>query len=1205
MTKRRIWQIKKRDSHIISLLRDSLAISRVMAVVLANRGITTPDEARQFLNPALADLQDPLELPNMKLGAARIAGAIRNEEQILIYGDYDVDGITGTVLLTDLFRRLGGKVTYYIPDRMEEGYGLNTQAIIRAQEVGTKLIVSVDCGISSVEEAACAAKNGVDLVITDHHQPPEQLPQAVAVINPKLAGKSKLPWYDLAGVGVAFKVGQAVAALFSECALVNEYLDLVALGTIADIVPLQGENRILVKEGLQCFKQKNCRPGLQALLKSAGLQDGSISTGQVGFILAPRLNACGRLEKADLAVELLLGQDPQRNEEICQHLEEENKARQKMGEEIYQEAVAMLEKEGDPREKKVIILASPHWHPGVIGIVASRLVERYYRPTLLLKLEEGMGKGSARSIPGFHLYQALEQVQNYLLKFGGHEMAAGLTLLEEKIPLVRSNLQKYADTVLPEKSLTPVLQIDEEVTIQEVNEQLIKEMELLAPYGSGNPSPLLVLRNCSLEGLKGVGQEGKHLKLKVVEQQRRIDGIGFKLGELKEEAAEWTRCDLAFVPELNNYNGVTSVQLNVKDLKDTLEPDDPFTSLSFLEQLYLDGEIWLEEDYYRDILAKEEFFTRTVGVTFIDRQKVIREIQDGEAVELRREKDNFFDRNAIGVYYNNSLIGYLHARLARNLAPALDQGRVYEAYVTQVTGREKDYLGVNLCIRKADEEKEQEALSTIRKRLAASSPEEIEKKIREAILGQADYYEKQKEALSILKEGYNTLTIFGTGRGKSAIFQSMAAYLALLENKITILVYPLRALVNDQYYRLRETLSSLGIQVAAINGSFGIREKKEFFKDFYQGKIEIVLTTPEFLAFHLEKFKSMAEKIGFFVVDEAHHLAQSKRRGYRLLGQCWQQLGKPLTLAATATADEETAQWIVDTFCVSKFVLEKHVRKNLVLVDQRREKDKLKYLLELLDTGERLVIYVNSRKQAYQLASDLRLYYPAAKEKIGFYHGGLNSEQRVFLEKMFRNGDLRVMVTTSAFGEGIDIPDIKHVVLYHFCFSCTEFNQLAGRAGRNQEEAKIHLLFNEQDKKLNELILEGAAPTRTVLAKFYIYLREQAKKGEPLQLTNRKLQEALRKLGEKNFREQTASACLAILEDLGLLLREVEGKQRYIHLVPPPPGKLDLADSVRYLEGRDEWDDFQSFAQFVLREGKEQILAIVNQPIFPVKIELR
>jgi single-stranded-DNA-specific exonuclease len=331
----------------------------------------------------------------------------------------------------------------------------------------------------------------------------------------------------------------------------------------------------------------------------------------------------------------------------------------------------------------------------------------------------------------------------------------------------------------------------------------------------------------------------------------------------------------------------------------------------------------------------------------------------------------------------------------------------------------------------------------------------------------------------------------------------------------------------------------------------------------------------------------------------------SKRRGYRLLGKSWQQLGKPLALAVTATADDETAQSIIDNLNICKLVIEKHVRENLLIIDKRSEKDKLKYLLKLVDSGERIVIYVNSRKRAYELASDLRLYYPAARDQIAFYHGGLNSEYRAMLENMFRDGALRVMVTTSAFGEGIDIPDIKHVVLYHLCFSMTEFNQLSGRAGRNNEEARIHLLFNDKDKKLNELILEGVAPTREVLGKLYIYLREQGKKGDPLQLTNKEIQDAMQNLGVKNFREQTASTCLGILEELGLLLREVEGNKRYIHLVPPPPGKLDLADSVRYIEGRDEWEDYQNFASFVLNGDKESIITAINRPIAPANTVLR
>jgi single-stranded-DNA-specific exonuclease len=1204
MRQRRIWQVKKSEESTVAFLADALGISRVSATVLVNRGITTPAAAMRFFHGALADLSNPLELPDMERGAARICRALQSGEKILVYGDYDVDGITGTALLTDVLRSLGGQVEYYIPDRLEEGYGLNIQALTRAMEAGNTLIISVDCGISSVDEAAFAAQNGLDLVITDHHQPPAVLPDAAfALINPKLADDEQLPWYNLAGVGVAFKVAQAVAAMLSHGNLCDGYLDLVALGTIADIVPLLEENRILVKEGLQRLNQGQCRPGLQALLKSAGLKYGAITAGEIGFILAPRLNACGRLAKADIAVELLLGQDLKRNEEICGLLEEENRHRQEMGEEIFREAVAMLEKE--EQEQKVIVLASNRWHPGVIGIVASRLAEKYYRPTFLLNIEEGIAKGSARSIPGFNLYQALDNVRNCLLRFGGHEMAAGLALEENDLPLLQAELQQYAESVLEEKSYCPVLKLDTEVTFTDVHEKLIEELTLLEPFGAGNPNPVFVLRNSSLTDVKAVGQNGKHLKLAILdpEQARRIDGIGFQLGELQEEAACWARCDLAFIPELNTFQGVTRLQLKIRDLKDTIEPDDIFTPLSFLEQLYLDGEIWLEDDYFRDILDKEEFFTKVAGVTFTDRQKIIRGIQAGDAVYLQRELDNPFDSNAIAVYYQDSSIGYLQKRLAKYLATAMDHGTKYEAYVTQVTGgeKEKDILGVNLCIRKMNAAKGEENLAVVKEELLKYSSAELGEKIRRAILGDAEYHEKQKEAIRSLKSGQNTLIVFGTGRGKSAVFQAMAVYQALAEHKITFLLYPLRSLVNDQYHRLQRIMTPLGIKVAAINGSVGIHEKKEFFKDYLLGKVDVVLTTPEFLAFHLEKFGSMAERIGFFVVDEAHHLAEGKRRGYRLLSRCWRQLGQPLALAATATAEDETVRVIGDTLNITRMVLEKHVRENLQLVDKRREKDKLPYLLKLVDTKERIVIYVNSRKQAYQLASDLRYYYPAAKDEIGFYHGGLYSAQRNQLEKMFRDGQLRVMVTTSAFGEGIDIPDIQNVVLYHLCFSLTEFNQLAGRAGRNGKSARIHLLFNEEDKKLNELLLEAAAPTRKVLAKFYTYLREQGKKGEPLQFTNRQLQEAMQRLGEKNFREQTASICLGILEDLGLLLREVEGKTRYLHLVPPPPGKLDLADSIRFVEGQDEWEDFQSFAEFALHASAEHILAAVNQPICPAQ----
>ena len=1206
MSEEQIWQVKKLDNKKIEAIAEKLKVSTVMATILVNRKFESTEEVKAFLYQNPRDLRDPCEIPALKKAAERIYLAIQKGENILVYGDYDVDGVTATVLLMELLSGLGGKVNYYIPNRIEEGYGLNIQAIEKAKKEGTNLIITVDCGIASLEEVAYAVELGIDIVITDHHEPQANLPNAVAVVDPKIAVINKesdknLPWLGLAGVGVAFKVGQAVARLMNKEESCYDYLDLVALGTIADIVPMRGENRILVKEGLKHINSSTCRVGLKSLIECAGLKLENISVGNVGFVIAPRLNACGRLGKADMAVKLLLSNNVDQALEISTELEDENKTRRDIEGQIYKEAMEQLENEGGIKDKGIIVLFSKNWHTGVLGIVASRITEKYYRPSILINIENGIGKGSGRSIHGFNLYKALEKVKDNLLRFGGHEMAAGLTLKEDEIVYVRDTLQEYAKTVLDKKILTPVLNIDAEVSMEDINEGLINEIELLSPFGNENPTPVLVVRASKLEGVRGVGQTSSHLKLKVVGDNRCIDGIGYRMGNLLDEILEFKSCDVAFIPEMNNYKGNSCVQMKVESIKSHYEPDDPLAPLSFTDELFRDGEIWLEDDCYRDIINREQFYTKVVGVTFENRQEVIKNINTGEALALRREPNNPFDNRAIGVYYKNSSIGYLKVSLANNLFSIMDKGTRYQAYVTQVTGQNRDTLGVNICVQRIDDWEKQESDLEIKERLEHCSCEEIQEKTRKVILGNSNYHEKQKEAIGFLKEGHNTLIVFGTGRGKTAVFQAMAAILALNEKKITLLVYPLRSLVNDQYHRLQGKMSLLGVRISAINGSVSIPERREFFKNYYQGKVDMVLTTPEFLAFHIEEFQTMAEKIGLFVVDEAHHLAKSKRRGYKLLGRCWQQLGKPLSLAATATADDDVAQSIIKNLCSTRLVVEKHVRDNLILVDSRGEKDKLQYLLKLLDSGERIVIYVNSRKQAYQLASDLRFYYPAGKNEIAFYHGGLNSDYRVLLENMYRDGTLRVMVTTSAFGEGIDIPDIKHVVLYHLCFSFTEFNQLSGRAGRNNEEAKIHLLFNEKDKKINELILEGVAPNREILGKIYLFLREQASKCTPIQITNREIMEAMLKKGANNFKEQTAAACLGILEEIGLLLREVEGSKRYIHLVPPPPGKLDLTDSIRYLEGYDELEDFKSFASYALNEGKDSIIAGINTPIYPAK----
>ena len=713
MREKKLWQINKTDSNVTAALMRDLNISRVMACVLANRGIVSAQQAKEFLHGGRGNLRDALEIPGMKEGAARIFQAIKNHEKILVYGDYDVDGITATALLTGLLRQLGAQVEYYIPGRLEEGYGLNNQAILEAGEKGAGLIVTVDCGISSVRETAFAAQLGLDVIITDHHQLPPQLPTAQAVISPRLADPSA-PWAELAGVGVAFKLGQAVAALCRRGELCEEYLDLTALGTIADIVPLVGGNRILVREGLPYIGSAE-RPGMKALLEVAGLQGRKLSAEQVAYLLAPRLNACGRLGRAELGVELLLTSDPLFAREAALALNRENQARQALETVIINEALQQMGARPDLNSMKIIVLASSNWHPGVIGIAASKLVDKYHRPTVMIALEEsGIGKGSARSIPGFNLHAALEQVREYLINFGGHEQAAGFSLREEAIPFFTEALQAYAVKALNERDLTPVLKIDAEVCPEEITADLAKELDLLSPFGYHNPYPLLAVRGQRLAECREVGAGGAHLKIKVVNGNGRLDGIAFQKGCFRETAAAWDRCDMAFTPEINNYKGNSRVQLNIRDLKPYLEPDNPYTPLPFLDRLYLEGQVWLEDNFYRDVVNREEFYTKVVGVTFENRQEAIGLLREGDPVELTPEPENEHDPHAVGVYSQGRKIGFLNGRLARCLAPALVKGASYQAYVSKISGRDKDVLGVNLFIRKTAQRTEAERPNQIK-----------------------------------------------------------------------------------------------------------------------------------------------------------------------------------------------------------------------------------------------------------------------------------------------------------------------------------------------------------------------------------------------------------------------------------------------------------------------------------------------------------
>jgi single-stranded-DNA-specific exonuclease len=560
------WEFpQKLDENKCKELSSELGLPPVIGKILINRGYSEPEEAKNFLNPSLSDLSDPFMLKDMERGVDRVISALTDKEKIMIFGDYDVDGITSASLMYLVLNKLGAQVSYYLPNRLVEGYGLSEEGILEAERRGAKLIISVDCGINAVKEIDFAQKKGIDCIITDHHEPAETLPDAWAIINPKQEGET-YKGKELSGVGVAFKLAQAIyRKLGQDEKELEDHLDLVALGTAADIVPLLGENRILTRYGLLQVA-KTSKPGLKSLIFISGLMGREIGTGQVVFILAPRINAVGRLGDAERAIKLLTTRDEKLASEISRVLDEENRKRKNIDEGTLEQALELIQEEVDLENDKAIILASTGWHQGVIGIVASRVAERFYRPTVMISIDGEEGKGSARSIPGFHLFEALKECEDCLLKYGGHKYAAGLSISSKEIESFKEKFKLVSARIIKDEDLIPRLTVDAELELEEIQDGLISALELFAPFGPGNLKPVFVTRGLELaDDAYVVGNN--HLRLRVKKNGIIMDAIGFNLGDFaKPLAMRGTKIDLAYVLELNVWNGNSKIQMRLKDL---------------------------------------------------------------------------------------------------------------------------------------------------------------------------------------------------------------------------------------------------------------------------------------------------------------------------------------------------------------------------------------------------------------------------------------------------------------------------------------------------------------------------------------------------------------------------------------------------------------------------------------------------------------
>ncbi|TDL34439.1 single-stranded-DNA-specific exonuclease RecJ [Jeotgalibacillus sp. S-D1] len=555
------WEINSIDKEQVQALTKALEIPDVVARLLVQRGLTDIEEARSFLYIEKQSFYDPFLFLGMDIAVARIKRAIENEEMIMVYGDYDADGVTSTSVLMTALQQMEANVEFYIPNRFTEGYGPNEEAFRFAAEQGISLIITVDNGISGVHEANVLKELGVDLIITDHHEPGPILPEALAIIHPNHPD-GKYPFRELAGVGVAFKLAHA---LLGKAPV--HLLDLVAIGTIADLVALRDENRLMVKQGLQVLRQTS-RKGILALCRVAGAAISDLDEESVGFVIGPRLNAVGRLSDADPAVDLIMTENSGEAESLAVEIDTMNKERKSIVSEITEQAIKQVEENYSLEENRVLVIAKEGWNPGVVGIVASRLVDRYYRPVIILCLDPitGKAKGSARSIAGFNMFEELSQNRDILPQFGGHPMAAGMTLSLEHVDTLRIRLNEQAKFLAPEDFI-PITPVDTMAHLDEIDIHSISKLQMLAPFGMKNPKPKVLIEQSSVASIRKIGANQNHLKITLEKGKSALDGIAFGLGELADHVSPLAKIDVIGELSINEWNNTRKPQIFVKDVK--------------------------------------------------------------------------------------------------------------------------------------------------------------------------------------------------------------------------------------------------------------------------------------------------------------------------------------------------------------------------------------------------------------------------------------------------------------------------------------------------------------------------------------------------------------------------------------------------------------------------------------------------------------
>ncbi len=1132
-----------------------LGISEVSAQVLINRGIDVVDGAKHFLNPSLNMLHNPFLFSQMEKSVTRIFAAIDGNEKILIYGDYDVDGITSVSILISVLRSLGARAQFYVPNRLEEGYGLNAPAIKQAKDDNTNLIITADCGISAHSEIELANKYGMDVIVTDHHELPKDLPEAFSIINPKMPG-CNYPFSGLAGAGVAFKLAQAlmikINGVEGEREIINKYMELVSLATIADIVPLTGENRVIAKFGLEKLKNTTF-PGLKALLKVSGLENKKVDSIGVGFGLAPRINAVGRMGDPSLGIQLLITDSQEEAERIAQILDEQNKERKIQEGRIFQEALELIEATVDQGKDKVIVVAHENWHTGIIGIVASRISEMFYKPCILLSLEDNEAIGSARSIENFHLYDALSHSSDLLLRFGGHEQAAGLLLSPDKIDAFRHKINQYAHKVIEPQDLLPKLKIDCEVSLDDVSLDLVHELDRLEPFGAENPSPILSAKSINVSGYRPVGKDGRHLKLTIkTEQGKVIDAIGFGLAGFCDLLFDNPHnLDIAFSVEENTWNGKTDLQLNIVDIRDS-DSDNPFISYLFSNEKnssYHMNEaqttdyglsIKMEKDEskkpYKLKLLKS--LVETVkGQGYMGNKK---NIQSG-----KNTKDKENGKNQIYIECGKNVMGFKNNDM--KIMEDVEDAENHMSIVDDIL----DVIGID-----------KSALN----------------------LDKLEFYDLLRAILNRCNVLHSTPFLWIPAI--AGIIPPLVASGFLQGPVIFICSTDLSA--KKLYDNISYILGNIGITIDMFSPLQTVAKQSKIKVYLKENALDILITTEKYFNMYLKDlsmYKKIPEILCYFV-------EKPKDKSIELSKNIMESIESSLTIFKSPSIylitdlNKEKFEDGVFHYCAGNSVSINDFAINDLEIN--KTDDKIKLVEEFIAKDEKVLIYVNYPQRAVNIA---RILSRQMRDKnIPFYHGKMQDKDRIVLAHLVREKRIDVLVSTGSFVvEGLGF-SFDHILFFDLPYAKGQFLSQCMAAGEN---CGIQLLFSELDVANTLEVMTEYYPNRKKLVDIYLGIKKACNGNDYFSGTKKQLVKYSDAFCSFQVNEGFLCIALQIFQEMELITVTYKELNINVRFNVGNGNKVDLTKSITYAEGKLIRENYRKWAEDMLSISRMDILELI------------